>query len=934
MRNRSLLLCSAALCLAAGMAQAQEAGFLESKMAWSVTKIDGAGGQSPYCAMAKRYGQNIILTMARNPKQEISLAMDFQAPKFNMSQSFGITLDPGAGQERNYNIQPVSSKAFVIRLGNDGAFMDALKRTGYLRVEIDQETYSFNLSDIGAGEMKLEACIGNAVVAQQAGAKPPAVPVSPVQSAPVGTASQDSEVSRQISDLRKDIQSLAQKNADLTDRLQTSAQEAQAINPPPVPSAPPPVPQAVPAPVSEGRAPSSSYAAPSGPPVPASSSVAVAASPLPPPAPSKRDVKPIGEAAPSPISGALTERLESLEAENAALRGNLQNVQAKLAAQGAAAGALDDLKGRIESLRAENDSLSQALKAGADSAALNESKTKSELISLKTENEKMAQALQSSQSNVTLLDDLKIRLASLQAQNKTLSDKIAENGRQQIDAQARDAKITSLESENKALQAQLGQSQAQLASMRQDVNGKDQAANTLITSLKSENTRLKDSLDGQKEAADSYQAAQAALEKLQAENASLKDNIDQVSQYKKDSASQLADLAQENGRLKAQIKQMQIVSSVAASTAPPVAAIPAPARASSRASTQAAQPATSVALEDSKLLAAAQASVMRDAEAETENADETDIKTEIEAGPVDITEAQKQEAMMKKSLPAPSSKGQEALSVRHAEDPYAAIDAANNVTGFESSGDGVIRLKSSKPSASTSGAPRDAESLNQESFKTAVASPAPGPVEAKILGKPDVPDTPSAQDAPDEEQRQSKDLERIASRARQAGFDRPVSPPPQSAQSAAVYAPGYSVASLLDKAGVVPGAQVEMVKDATGPAKISYQWQAQGVFGSAVQQPLSDPAAFDQAVKSYLEETELRCPGSFAVTPDDTADAEAGRVDTYEIACVGAKVNSSASLLFFSRNGTFTALAHEAPTTSLNAAMDVRDRLVKEVSGT
>lgn len=91
---------------------------------------------------------------------------------------------------------------------------------------------------------------------------------------------------------------------------------------------------------------------------------------------------------------------------------------------------------------------------------------------------------------------------------------------------------------------------------------------------------------------------------------------------------------------------------------------------------------------------------------------------------------------------------------------------------------------------------------------------------------------------------------------------------------------------------------------------------------------MKSDAQFDQMVQDYLTQTERRCQGDFAIDPSSTQEVGGTRIDTYEIACVGGGVDSSASLLFVSQGGTFTVVAHESPTESMESAMDYRDRLV------
>jgi len=169
MRTRHILLTSAAsvsLYLTAAHlpdAHAQKGTFLSPTSQWAVTKIAGnaSAGQAGYCAVAKRYGGEAIMTIARNQSTETSFALDLQKPVFNASQALSVTLDPGAGEQRDYSVTPASAQAFVVRLGRDDAFFNAVDRTGLLRVEVAERSYVFNISDIELGQNKLNTCLAS-----------------------------------------------------------------------------------------------------------------------------------------------------------------------------------------------------------------------------------------------------------------------------------------------------------------------------------------------------------------------------------------------------------------------------------------------------------------------------------------------------------------------------------------------------------------------------------------------------------------------------------------------------------------------------------------------------------------------------------------------------------------------------------------------------
>lgn len=142
-----------------GTVHAQKGVTLQPQSNWAVKRVN-AGSSDSYCALARRFKQDMILTLAKNDKHEISFAIDFPQGRFVTSQRYEITLDPGAGEQRKFKVSPAGSgKAFVLRVGSDQKFMSALLRTGYLRVVVDNESYNFNLADIDQGQEKLNACL-------------------------------------------------------------------------------------------------------------------------------------------------------------------------------------------------------------------------------------------------------------------------------------------------------------------------------------------------------------------------------------------------------------------------------------------------------------------------------------------------------------------------------------------------------------------------------------------------------------------------------------------------------------------------------------------------------------------------------------------------------------------------------------------------------
>lgn len=157
---RSVLSVSALALCAAGTVHAQSPSVLQPRGGWSVTKMDQpSNGASAYCALARQYEKDIIFTLGRNLTDEYSLAVDFQKEQLNPDKAYKLTLSPGAGQVRAFDLMPLSPRAMVIRLGWDDSFFKALDSSRALRIGIGEVDYSFNMPDIAAGQKDLQSCV-------------------------------------------------------------------------------------------------------------------------------------------------------------------------------------------------------------------------------------------------------------------------------------------------------------------------------------------------------------------------------------------------------------------------------------------------------------------------------------------------------------------------------------------------------------------------------------------------------------------------------------------------------------------------------------------------------------------------------------------------------------------------------------------------------
>ena len=71
--------------LPSNQAFAQKGAFLSAQTPWAVNTVgDARDLNSSYCAVAKKFDQNVILTMARNAENSTSIAIDFQTKRLEL----------------------------------------------------------------------------------------------------------------------------------------------------------------------------------------------------------------------------------------------------------------------------------------------------------------------------------------------------------------------------------------------------------------------------------------------------------------------------------------------------------------------------------------------------------------------------------------------------------------------------------------------------------------------------------------------------------------------------------------------------------------------------------------------------------------------------------------------------------------------------------
>lgn len=1038
---------------------------------WAVSQFEGQGNNPGYCALARRFNQNMILTLAKNQSREISIALDFQRPKLNVSRYIDVVLDPGAGEQRSFNLQPISNKAFVVRLGHDPAFFDALNKTGYLRTEVDGYTYGFNLSDMERGHQKVDSCLtamggmrdaestyvasadsvldhiepSSGDVFSQGRLQPydrvapepiaPAVPVAQnVESYSANNAAHARAIqtaSQVVSDgkiegLEREIASLQRSRDDLMSRNRDLEQQI--------------------------RAQELEYA----------SHIADVEQKL---ALKSQEVT-LAENRLSGQEDTLVEQIRKQELEHAAFadgmerelnekRQEVQALQAKMteverdlssklqAQELAYKTQLEELERNfaskdqahktemalLEQALASNEMSREALQQDllAQKEALRvtlEEKNERVLASLKDlesvrqrlksaeaknqdilaqmsqkESALLAQLNQEKLAHLAALETIKSQLTLSDQENEELVRQLAaqESNLKQKTAQALEdvqkthEMVAGVETEKQDLLDRLIKTQSDFDEVSEELKHSVEATETLRVELadarrehklaldkvqtelsvkEEENQTLKLALDTQKTAYKNLELALAneqskALKNYETVQNDLQEQFTALSEKYKTVSADLEEALGHNQRLKTElasaqakyaedVKALQValvdmqadhkrqaqsmeavykerINEILAGQTPVQEAavrMPLPVKTQSvhmknsdksvastpvlerenaplprvkpssllvPVSMNAVQPAAgqnNIEIEDEP--EPVESETLLHVEAETVSEQEvvagSDVETESEAAiagpsviqydkPDGLSEAQRQEQAMVKSM-------EEALEERVVASP--AIPAVADVSEEPA----IAVIETSEPVVE---APSVA--AIQES------TPASEPV-MPVAKAPPPPSLPKFE---------SVDI---------------ASPVP-SEKDLSVYSPGYRIAKILEEASVTSANKINLVEGASSPNRRVYQWMTNDVYGSSEQIPLKDMDDFERRVQDYLEKTEERCQADFAILPDNTIEENGQRIDSYEVACVGDNVDSSASLVFFNRDGTFNVVAHEAQSDLMSKTMDLRDRVLK-----
>lgn len=941
---------------------------------WAVTRMAAKGaGKAPYCTMARRFGNNVILTFARNGNDETSVAMDFPPKTLAKGQSYYVTLDPGASEKRAFDVTPVSDKAMVIRLGTDTKFHDALNQSGLLNVDVAGLQFEFTLPDMAKGNQDLSGCVTSIVEPAAGEASPPSS--KPAALAQVDAAQADAApITRRATD---DILAAPITNKPTAIAPQPIAPQPAAVTPPPA-----------------AMAASSSEA----------ESLREENLRLKNALERERreyEDRFMRESSGSSQVSEVMEKLKLLEKEN----GDLKYQLADARSMAPKAGAVSKADAAAAPSCAPADP-----KAGAEIAALREenARLKADIAAQKTAMVQLE--MQAGQAKAEggkaaaeggLVTRLQARIQELSVQNSKLQSDLMSAQASAATASAVSADGSISLSQLRSVEAQLQSVEKERDSLRSQIDKMGEGQENNLLKLSGSDWNLEQATRRYNEAEREIRRLGSQLQQARTQCNAEKKEIEymlfdpeiatqqqisklmtletEVNASKEALARKNDELAKRDGEINARIMDYeQKIAKLEAETHKSKASeaeLAALRNELSVAKQSAAEQVTIAQRRAQDEVAAAQKAA---------SAQIASLQSQLEAEKTAVQQrTSEQISSLQSQLEAEKAAAQQRVNEKiaalqgqaQAEKIAVANDLSAQIAKVNAEKDQMAQrialLEAEKTKMQNAEGERlalkervsalESEKAKLEARAAAALQPAAGTPraavqEVQMASVPAV--SPQAIQAEPIGVPVSLRPGQISSRIEPPA---PVALAPKSAIPADTFQPTQAVVApvvqalapqaaapasspasnlitadalsgQLRQAGLALTGNVKKLDNVSGPSFVAYSWDASGLFGSAEQKQMANAEQFQTLVNQYLDKTKSRCAGDFAASPVPTMPASGMQVASYEIACIGADGSgATAALAFYGKDGLFTTVAHEANMDTMDMAMDARDRVLASI---
>lgn len=921
---------------------------------WAISPVAGANGAAGFCAIAQKFSDNMVLTIARNTNQEMSVAIDFQRPILDSAQRYAVSLNPGASESRTMEIKPVSDRAVVIHLGRDTDFKAALDWSRRLQVGIGGQAYEFSMLDMAAANRAVGGCLssmiepasGSSELTAEGIISAPATGSSRTMPAPQrlqqpmsGRSVSDSPVPRaptsqaqaveggNIDAISREVDLLREENVTLRRALEDERRNFEAHR------------------MASGE--DTSRAIELGERVTLLErhnedlrhQLARAKNTPPPSCPdtgTRNDEKAALES--------MQDEITALKAENEDLRIRTENLTAQIqqyaskppAVSGNKDETLKRLHSRIDELENENRKLSQALTEvestspaeGMASVTLAQLRSvEAQLRAVEADRDRLHRQIDDMRTGkMDVLTDISSANWDLEQATKRynqaerdivlLQRQLTEERancvreKREIEYMLFDPKISSQEQIARliALEEELGQTQAALQGHESAIQTVEQSyierLEKLDNQLQSKIAELDDAQGKLRDMDRRLAEARISIDERDVELAFLRSSKDEFGNELKSHVSEIQENLEHRSRLLSEaelaladrerhLKDLEYRLAAAN-------------RDRQQGSVSASGPSPELVermrherdrLHERLAYLEQEKQGLEKALAEKDTRVRNQIMAEAQQK---IAERESRLKEMEQKLAAANSEIQNHKSVMASAPSPDFVDRVRSerdqlrerVTHLEQEMQGMEQALSGIQTASGP-AGRD---IVTPSPVSAPATSTPVPVVAEMIQPPRVPDI------------QRASLEEGIGNHR--------------------FVNAESIKHMIDQAGIRTSRDVHKIERVSGPDVVAFNWESGVLYGSATQRPMEGPGSYDRYISEYIQKTEGRCNGSFAAMPGFNSDGNV-RVSTYEIACVADSGSATASLIFHAQDNIFTIYAHETSMDYMDEAMEARDRLAR-----
>lgn len=866
---------------------------------WAINKVVSASSGS-YCTMAQRYDDDTVVTVARNQSGEYSLAFDFIKPYFPGAKPTTVSVQPGGATSQSFEVIPQSDKIVVIGIGSNDSFINAMKGATKLDFQVSGQTHTFNTQKFASAAEELKTCAAS----MQAPASSPLAPQQVAQAAP--PVQKTAPVSLQAAAVEPAASASVSQANDLP--VPTGTIVAAMVSQPAASSAP--VPAAIPAPAQAGKT------------------------------------------------------TAALEAENALLkqalaqaRQDLERAQTTSNASAASTAELNKAKADLAAAAASNQSLQAQLATVNQSVTQLQAQTAQastvaeQMAALQKQNADMKTQLEASNRNLAQLQTqsaqtpaLTSQIATLQKQNADMKAQLDTSNSTVAQLQTKSAQAEGAASQMAALQKQASDMKSQLDAANQTVAQLQTKAVQTASSadqlavLQKQNTDMKAQLDAATQNVAQLQSRLAAapiavdnskeISQLQNQVAGLKQQLSSAQSQPpatasasdlNDLRSQLQTARNENQGLKQQMEQLQSGVDQKLSAA--------------SANNWDLEQATKRYQESQREIRRLGALVQ---------SQQKEFKKEKDAVEAQLFDPAITEQAQQAKLDALQSRIAELESGQAAGmTPAAGADLSEGSKA--PSTEPVVQAASVTPVQAMDTSSTDKATIAELQLQLQQERAA----RARAVQMEPVQAQPTLR-----QQIKQAQAEQIANVAPAAGVETPEAsakpalvpggafekttkvPMPTRAVVAPVAQVSFQSAEdfnrILKQAGLNLNGNVETMPSTTTADYRAYRWKTENLFGSVEQRAMKGGNNFDTAVQQYLDRAESRCNGDFAAIPADVSVA-ADKSKAFEIACMGGKVNSTASVLFTYGNDVMMTIAHEGKSDAMDTAMEARDRVAGQL---